>query len=258
MAEEMIVENVSWESDEAEDWESDEAIVEAEEAAEDIGERAQRRGGRRGYPTRRFRHIRRPVRGITVGGQKMPFPRPLATAEDTNRGLASQEVARRAVEERLARVETRSRVQQKNDMAATGIVTLLISGGLSAWGAYQASQKSGTSMLGKWADEDTTKMAAVTSVSQIAMSGAKLALNGRYHRNGFGIAADAFSAVQLAAFAFGRMYKPRTVATVDTWNEAWRDRDTYDENGEVFVIELKKSFLVVGAKGPTRTFRPLA
>jgi hypothetical protein len=141
----------------------------------------------------------------------MPFPARLATAAETNRGLASQEVARRALDERLDRLETKVRVQQKNDASATGIVALLIGGGLSAWGAYEASKRPSGSILGRWADENSTKMAAVTSVSQIAMSGAKLAINGRYHRSGFGIAADAFSAAQLAAFAFGSLYKPRPV-----------------------------------------------
>jgi len=215
MAEAMMLENVPWESDEAEDSESDEAIAEAEDTAEDIGER---------WPFRRRRrrsHFRpgRGVRGIALRGQdgrvrNVPFPTKLATAEETNRGLANQEVARRALDERLDRLETRFRVQQKNDSSVTGLVAMLIGGGLSAWGAYKASQKPPGSMFGKWADETPTQMAAVTSVAQIATSGAKLAISGRYHRSGFGIAADAFSVAQLAAFAFGSLYKPRPMIAV--------------------------------------------
>src|SRR5262245_55500369 len=102
MAEEMMLESVApWESDgEAEDWESDEAIAEAEDSAEDIGERARRR---RYYAGRRRSHYRpgRGVRGIAVRGQDgrtrhVPFPAKLATADETNRGLATQEVGRRA------------------------------------------------------------------------------------------------------------------------------------------------------------------
>jgi hypothetical protein len=100
MAEEMI-EDVAWESDEAEDWESDEALAEAEESTEDIGERARRRRRRR-----RYYRPGRGVQGITVRGQdgrvrNMPFPTKLATAAETNRGLANQEIARRALEERF-------------------------------------------------------------------------------------------------------------------------------------------------------------
>lgn len=213
MADEMI-ESVAWESDEAEDWESDEAIGESEDSAEDIGERARRRR------LRRRTHYRpgRGVRGLAVRGQdgvrKVSFPTPLATAAETNRGLASQEVARRALDERLDRLETRMRAQVKNDAAAGGIVALLIGGGLSAWGAYQAAKKPSGFKLGNWANESATTMGALTSVSQIATSGAKLAITGRYHRSGFGIAADAFSAAQLAAFALGSLYQPKETRTV--------------------------------------------
>lgn len=213
MADEMI-ESLPWESDEAEDWESDEAFAESEDSAEDIGERARRRRRRRSH----FRPGRG-VRGIAVRGQdgatrNLSFPARLATAAETNRGLASQELARRALDERLDRLETRMRAQLKNDAAATGIVALLIGGGLAAWGAYEASKKATGSTLGNWASANSTKMAALTSVSQIATSGARLAINGRYHSSGFGLAADAFSAAQLAAFALGSLYQPKPTRTV--------------------------------------------
>jgi hypothetical protein len=212
MAEEMI-EDVAWESDEAEDWESDEAIAEAEDSAEDIGERARRR--RR--PRRSFRPGRG-VQGIAVRGQdgrvrNVPFPTKLATAAETNRGLANQEIARRALDARLDRLEARFRVQQKNDSAASGLVSLVIGGGLTAYAAIQAARQPGGSILGNWASEGTTRLATLVSVSQIATSGAKLVINGQYHRSGIGIAADIFAAAQVAAFAFGSLYKPEAISS---------------------------------------------
>jgi hypothetical protein len=216
MAEEMI--EAAWESDEAEeDWESDEALIEAEDGAEDIGERARRRRHRFGRRRSHYRPVKRGVRGMVMRGQKMPFPKPLATAEETNKGLASQEVARQEVERRVDQLEQKLQRQRKNDTSATGLVALVISGGLSAWGAYQASRpgKSGTSMFGKWAAEEATQMAAATSASQIAMTGARVALHGGYPRNGFGIAADVFSVAQLAAFTFGRLHTSPPTEEVD-------------------------------------------
>jgi hypothetical protein len=217
MAEAMI-EDVAWESDEAEDWESDEALAEAEDSAEDIGERARRRRRRR-----RYYRPGRGVQGIAVRGQdgrvrNVPFPTKLATAAETNRGLANQEVARRALEERLDRLEARFRVQQKNDSSASGLVTLAIGGGLTAYGVIQAAKKTTGSRLGNWVAEDSTWMATLVSVTQIATSGAKLVINGQYHRSGIGIAADILAAAQIATYAFGSLYKPQeppvTVSTV--------------------------------------------
>ena len=49
------------------------------------------------------------VRGQDGRVRNVPFPTKLATAAETNRGLASQEVARRALDERLNRLEARFR-----------------------------------------------------------------------------------------------------------------------------------------------------
>ena len=214
MTEAMLLESLPWESDETEDWESDEAIAESDDGTEDIGERARRSRRRRTV----YYRPGRGVRGLMVRGQdgrsrNLPFPAKLATAEETNRGLANQEIGRRALDQRLERLETKFQVQQKNDGSAAGLVTLLIGGGLTAFGAFKASEKSGA-LFGNWANENSTKIAAVTAVSQIATSGAKLAINGRYHRSGLGIAADAFAAAQLAAFAFGSLHKPRSLISV--------------------------------------------
>jgi hypothetical protein len=201
MAEEMMLENVPWESDEAEDWESDEAIAEADESAEDIGERARRR--RRSYyqPSRGVRGIA--LRAPDGSVRNVPFPTKLATAQETNRGLAKQEIARRALEKRLDRLA----MQPKNESSVSGLVTLTIGGGLTVWGAMKASEKQAFTFA-NWANNENTQMAAVISASQLATTGAKLAINGRYHRSSFGIAADAFAALQLAAFVFSRIYTP--------------------------------------------------
>ena len=255
MAEEMILESLPWESDESEDSESDEALIEAADSVEDIGERARRRRAmRRGRSNYLVRG--RGVRGLNMRGQKTMFPTPLATTAETNRGLATQEVGRRALEERLDRLETRSRVQQKNNSSVSGVVSLAIGIPLAAWGLFKPTKTGGT-RLGNWSAEETTRMATLTSAGQLATTGAKLLINGRYHRSGVGIAADAFAAVQLATYAFGSMHKPRKMAIRDKWDVAWTDKDTFEEDSELFVVDLKKSFLVVGPAGATRILRPI-
>src|SRR5262249_40735434 len=97
----------------------------------------------------------------------------------------------------------RLRVQQKSDVSATGLVTLVIGGGLTFWGAARASQQGFT--FHKWADENPTKIAALVSATQLATTGAKLAMTGHYSRSAFGTTADAFAVAQLAAFAFGSL-----------------------------------------------------
>jgi hypothetical protein len=203
MAEETILENVPWESDEAQDWESDEAFAESDESAEDLGEAARRR------PRRKSHYLpARGVRGITLRGpdgvRNVSFPTKLATTTETNRGLATQELARRSLEERLDRFEARLRVQQKSDVSATGLVTLAIGGGLTFWGAARASEQQGFT-FNSWASQGPTQVAALVSATQLATTGAKLAMSGHYSRSAFGIAADAFAVAQLAAFAFGSL-----------------------------------------------------
>ena len=201
MPEEMME---SWvaEADEADEaWESDEAYDEAEDSVEDLGE-AQRRRRRSG----RYRPGRG-VRGMTMRdadgrARNVAFPARLATTAETNRGLAGQEVARRALEERLNRLEARNRSQLKNGSSISGIVTLLLGGGLTAFSLFKANQDKGNGTLfNKWADENTATMATLTSVGQLATTGAKMLVNGRYHHSGIGMAADAFAALQIAGFA---------------------------------------------------------
>lgn len=213
MSEEMLLESVPWESDESEDSESDEAFFESEDSAEDYGEARRPRRPRRPTPRNRF-VASRGVRGVRIRGadgrvRNLPFPAKLATSAETNRGLASQEVGRRDLEQRLDRIETGIRVQQKKDSATSGVVYLGIGGGLTAWSLIQAGQQAGgRSFLGSWASQNTAQMATLASVTQIATSGAKLLINGRYHGSGVGIVADAVAAVQAAGFAIASLYKP--------------------------------------------------
>jgi len=256
MAEEMILETVPWESDEAEDWESDEAIeaieaiAEAEDTAEDIGERRPARWRRR----RRSRYRPgRGVQGLKLRGpegtvRNIPFPRKLATAAETNRGLARQELGRRALEGRLDQIETRFRAQQKNDSSAAGVVTLLIAGGLTAYSFMKASQKTGgESFSGKWVSEDTAKMATVASATHIATTGAKWLTYGRYHWSGVGMAADAFATAQVAGFAIASLFQPapppsfRSVANA----AALTDEAKGAKDGDFFYqIDIQRMFVI--------------
>jgi hypothetical protein len=208
MAEEIILE--TWESDEAQDWESDEAFAESDESAEDLGEAARRR------PRRKSRDLparARGVSGMTLPGpggpRKYSFPTKLATTAETNRGLATQELARRSLEERLDRFEARQRVQQKSDVSATGLVTLVIGGGLTVLGAVNAAKAPENKAQGltfnDWASQGATQIATLVSATQLVTTGAKLAMSGHYSRSAFGIAGDAFAVAQLAAFAFGSL-----------------------------------------------------
>jgi hypothetical protein len=204
MAEEMI-EDFAGESDEALDTEADEAIAEAEDSAEAVNDRwrSRRRPGG-------FYRPGRGVQGITLRNQdgrvrNVPFPTKLATVAETNRGLATQEVARRALDDRLDRLEARFRVQQKRDSSVSGVVSLAIGVPLTAIGVFHAANQPAGSRLGVWASQEVTKIAAVTSATQLATTAAKLAFNYRYSRSGVVIAADVFAALQLTVFAFGSM-----------------------------------------------------
>ena len=160
-----------------------------------------------------------------AGGRahKVAFPARLATTAETNRGLAGQEAARRALEERLNRLEGRNRAQQKNTSSISGIVTLLLGGGLTAFSLFKANQDKGSGTLfSKWSDENTATMATLTSVGQLATTGATMLVNGRYHRSGIGMAADAFAALQIAGFAVASIPPSKSLSRHTVVNE--RDR----------------------------------
>ena len=205
MPEEMIVESWGAEADEADEaWEADEGYDEADDSVEDLGERTERRRRRR---PGRYHRPGKGVGGMTMRdaagrAQNVAFPARLATTAETNRGLAGQEAARRGLEERLNRLEGRNRAQQKNTSSISGIVTLLLGGGLTAFSLFKANQDKGSGTLfNKWTDENTATMATLTSVGQLATTGAIMLVNGRYHRSSIGMAADAFAALQIAGFA---------------------------------------------------------
>jgi hypothetical protein len=152
------------------------------------------------------------------GVRNVSFPTKLATTAETNRGLAT-------IEERLNRFDARLRVQKKSDVSATGLVTLVIGGGLTVLGAVKASEQQGLT-FNSWASQGTTQVATLVSATQLATTGAKLAMSGgHYTRSAFGIAADAFAVAQLAAFAFGRLAtmslqksRPIVLASVEDLN----------------------------------------
>jgi hypothetical protein len=214
MSDEMVLESVPWESDESEDSESDEAFIESDESDEDYGEARSSRASRQRRRVNRYLPVKRGVNGVRFRGPNgqvtnLPFPTKLATAAETNRGLASQEVGRRALAERLDKLEAGTRVQLKKDGAVSGSVYLAIGGGLTAWSLFQASQRPvGTPFFSSWVAEDTARMATLASAGQLATSGAKWLINGKYHRSGVGMVADAFSVAQILGFTFGSLYTP--------------------------------------------------
>ena len=256
MVEEVMFESFGPESDEADEyWESDEAFMEAEDSAEDIGERVRRRR-RRPKPFRPGRGVRgMTVRDADGRARNVAFPAKLATAEETNRGLASQEAARRALETRLDRLETRNVGQQKQGAAVSGIVTLLLGGGLTALSLYKASQATtGTdSVFQNWAGQETAKMATLSSVSQITTTGARLLVTGRYHRSNVGMAADAFAAAQVAGFALASLSKaapPSPPWTADDEASRLKLMRHASEGVRILQLDTEKMFLMQrGAAG---------
>lgn len=241
---EAMIENFPWESDEAEYWESDEAIAEADESAEDIGERARRRRRyrSRSQPRRPFQPARG-VQGIAVRGQNgkvsnLPFPKRLATAAETNRGLANQEMARRELADRVNDLEARRRKDLKNAGQATGLVSLVMIGGLAGYGAIQAIKQTEGSKFEHWVKQPSTQMATVASATQLVGSGASYIFTGGYHGGAVRIAADAVSAVQILAYAFGSFY----TQTPTTRHAGYRIVDTYEQADAAKATDLMGTY----------------
>jgi hypothetical protein len=204
MAEEAIL---PWESEEAQDWESDDAFAEYDESAEDFGEAARRRP-RRYLPAPRYAPVGG-VSGITVsspaGPRKIPFPEKVARAAETNRALATQERARQNVEYRLDRLQDRLRVQQRSDVSVNGIVTLIIGGGLTAVAVVGAAKASGGLTFNNYANQEAAKISTFASAGQLATTLAKSATSRHYTYSPLGVAGDFFAVAQIAAFAFGSL-----------------------------------------------------
>lgn len=213
MSDEMLLESVPYESDEAEDSESDEGIDESEDSVEDFGE-ANYRPNRRYRRTNRYVPVRRGVSGMRFRGPTgqvttVPFPEKVATARETNLGLANQEIGRRALAERINKLESGIRVNQKKDGAISGTVYLAIGGGLTAFSLFKAAERpAGQPFLSTWANEGSAQMATLASATQVVTSGAKWLINGKYHRSGVGIVADVFSLLQIAGFTFASLFQP--------------------------------------------------
>ncbi|MGB7208407.1 MAG: hypothetical protein WBD27_07095 [Pyrinomonadaceae bacterium] len=251
-----MIEDYDWESDESEDWESDEAFAEADEAdeaAEDIGERARRR--------RRARNLSRTVRpfkpvggikGLTVRGpdgraRNLPFPTKLATAAQTNQGLAKQELARRALAGRVSDLEAKRRKDLKNASQATSLVSLAMIGGLSGYAAFQAMEKPSGSRFKGWVEQAPTQMATAASAAQLVGSGASYLFTGGYHGGAVRIAADAVAAVQIAAFSFGSLYEPKAKAAPKPVKGgiANAKAENFDDGALILDVDAKQLYEVI-------------
>lgn len=253
-----MIEDYDWESDEAEDWESDEAFAESEDSVEDIGERTRRtkQRGRTFQPVRGRRGfaVRRPNGTVS----KVPFPAPLATAAETNRGLAKQELLRRELAQRLKRVETMSRVRQKKDGSVSSLVTLAIGGGLAGFGAIQAGKDKTASgnLIGRWAAQRSAQTAALVWTTQLATSGAKLVVGGGYDKGPINVTSDIVAATLLAAFAFGSFHTPGQARSAANFDEADR-RKGEAAIGDIFVTP-SDTFQVIKGVGAELLLRKVA
>jgi hypothetical protein len=255
MTAEDIADSYQWESGEA-DWDSDESFYgQSGEDVEDIGEASRKR--------RRRPNRYRPgqgVQGIKLqrqdgGSQMVRFPAKLATTAETNRGLASQEMGRRELEEKLSRLEKQYGRQVKNDASVGGFVTLGIGGGLTTFGAVKAAEQP-SDKLKSWAQEGATQIASLVSATQLATSGAKLVVDGHYHRSGLGMAADIFAVGQLATFVFASFSSssnkgsPVIDSLADDFSNAFDNlKNNRYRVGEIVVLNNTGEFLQV-VQGP--------
>jgi len=197
------------------------------------------------------------MRGPGGTSQTVRFPAPLATAEQTNRHIATQDAARRALEERLERLETKYRAQMKTDSAITGFATLGIGGILTAYGIFQsASQTANGSRLGDWASRESTHIAAVVSATQLATTLAKVTMRG-YPRSYVHAAADIFSVLQLSAFAFASFYKPGQIRAADDFDAATKDMANV-QPGTLYVVKDTGNVFEVDLVGGARLLRRVA
>lgn len=223
------------ESFDSEGWDSNEAFAEDYDSAEDIEERLRRhrQRGKAFLPGRGVRRIA--LRGPDGQVKNTMLPTPLATAHETNRGLAS-------LGARLRNLETRSMARQNRDGAVMGLVTLAIGGGLSAYGVFQAGKEGGKGLTFRtWAEEPSTRAAALVSATQLATTGAKLVINGQ-RPSGIGLTADIFAATQLAAFAYGSLPetnvdKKINFVGVDTVDNALGNLKTYPVDTVILITQ---------------------
>lgn len=251
-----ITDSYPWESGEA-DWDSDESFAdEIGEDIEDIGE-ARRKRRQRHSPYRRMQG----VQGVRLQGQDgrpqtLKFPSNVARVDETNQALARQEMGRRELEEKLTRLERQFGRQLKKDSSITGFVTLVTGGALTAYGAIKAQPDqpdTNDTKLKSWTKNEATRMASLISATQLATSGAKLVINGRYDRSGLGIAADIFAVGQLATFVFGTFSSsgafnvPKPVAIVP--NETALIPSNYYDGAIILIAQRHQLVQVVNSHG---------
>jgi hypothetical protein len=244
MPEELMLESFpSWESEEADPW--GESIAEAEDSAEDLGER---------WPWERKQQRRRGrgVRGIVVrnsdGTRKLPVS--IAAAPDTNRALANHEIVSRDLERKVNYLQRKFQAAGRNASTVSGAVTLIIGGGLTLLALWEVSRQQGGFGLADWANHGATKAAAVIAGSQVAQTGIKLAF-APYPGGMVGITADIFSGLQLAAFGFGQLNPtptPTTPKIVETLG------DLKPKNGEDPLLPYSAGDIVV-TKDTGREYR---
>ena len=241
-----VTDATQWESGEA-DWDSDDSYEDDfGEDTEDIGEA--RRRSRNRQP--RYRRLQG-VRGVRLHGrdgspQTLRFPQNVARVDETNNAL-------RALDAKLTQLETRYGRQLKNDSSVTGVVTLTVGGGLTAFSAFQAAEdQSGGSKLAVWKNSEATKMASVISVTQLATTGAKLLVNRRSSWTPLGVAADIFAAGQLATYVYG-MFSSTVLPTGTphfvTFETAGKDLNTYKVGDTVIIKDVGIARVVAGSNG---------
>jgi len=254
MPEELMLESFpSWESEEADPW--GESIAEAEDSAEDIGER---------WPWQRKRQSRgvQGIRAIGVrssdGAQRkvVPLPVNIATVPGVNRALANQEIAGRDLERKVNYLQRKFQAAGRNASNVSGAVTLIIGGGLTILALVEVSRQQGG--FGDWAKHDLTKVGAVVAAGQVATTGVKLAY-APYPGGAFGIAADIFSAVQLAAFGYGQLNltpTPPPIKTVDTLSALQNGKlSAYNIGDSVVTTDDGKEYTIFTDASNNKAFR---
>jgi hypothetical protein len=123
-------------------------------------------------------------------------------------------------------LERRLQQQKKTDASVSGIVTLVIGGGLTFLGIVLARQ---AITFNSWANQEPVKAASTVSGFQLANTLGRLAVGGgRYPGSPLGIAADVFAVTQLAAFAFGTL--STSTAGVPRQPKLERDKTTLQTN----------------------------
>ena len=244
MSEEAILEDYFSESDEAEDWESDEAFGESDESVEDIGEARRRR-----------RRKVNGVRGMKMRGpngtSNLKFPAKLATAASTNLGLARQAADTSNLKKRLDLLEGKL----KSAASVPAYVNLAFLVGFSGHGAFQASKLTTGSALEKYASTSSAKLALIASGTQLLTSGAQLVTGQSYPPSRISLVADIAAAVQISAFAFGSFSSSSAPRSGGANLEALRKLSV--KSGETYLTDDGKLYEVIDLMDGKLGFRDI-